>query len=130
MTTIEQLYSLLLEEDQTCVLRRIKSEKLMKLVKELKNHEDYDDFHPHNDYLQNIPSKVVLDYFVYLRTFNYIGDNVTLNVLRKVMVEYVSSLSVLARDLRIIVDVGWKNHELTDSCQCSIISDKIEDLIE
>ena len=129
-TTVEELYSLFLKENRTCVLNRIESEKLMELEKQLRNHEDYEDFHPHNDYLQNIPDEVVLDYFVYLRTHNYIGDNVTLNLLRNVIVKYVTSLPVLILDVRIIVDEGWESHLLTDSCQCSGISDTIEDLIE
>nr|QBK93540.1 MAG: hypothetical protein LCPAC404_02440 [Pithovirus LCPAC404] len=132
--TIKQLYSAFLEEHRVYDDNTEKSENLKKLEKELRDHADYLNFHPHNDFLQDVPRKVVLDFFVYLSVHRYIGDNVTLALLRKFMRKYVMAQTVLDLDVRAIVDKGWAHHMLADTGPCGAICEYIElsfyDLLE
>ncbi len=130
--TIEQLYSPFLKEYRCAGENG--TEKLKKLEKELRDHPNYLKFYPHKEYLYDVPQKVVLDYFVYLSVHGYIGDNVTLSFLRKVMRDYVMNLHVLDLDLRQIIDDGWEHHLLEDSDPRGAICHDIEvffdDLLE
>nr|QBK86887.1 MAG: hypothetical protein LCMAC103_02250 [Marseillevirus LCMAC103] len=123
--TIDQLYHIFLESRKAHLDTKVVEEAM-------ENHVDYNTYHPHDDFLQDIPDGVVLKHFCYMTTtgVNSIGDNVTLGHLRNVMTKYVLGQRVLDFDLRQIVDHGWENHALGDSGPREFVHDELRDFFE
>nr|QBK86713.1 MAG: C3HC4 type zinc finger protein [Marseillevirus LCMAC103] len=137
MTPIEELYReyLAVRRGETFEHRSdrwwSRHNLLKNLEERLEAHPDYKAFRPHDDYLRNVPKKVVLDY---LRSLSLdplgIRSNVTVGHLRKLMIKFVLGQGVTDLDLRAIVDGGWEHHALTDSGPRSWFREEVETLFD
>lgn len=108
--SIEKLYRLYLK-----YYKNENWEKCDKVEEMMNEHPGYQDYHPHNNELDKIPDKVVVDYFFYLIKCDRMKWNWTLDMVKYGMLNYVKALPVLDMDVRRIIDDGWLFHTLEDS---------------
>jgi hypothetical protein len=107
-------------------------EKIDDIMEVMEEHKDYETYLPHNEELDEIPDKIVLDYFNYLiKNYGFGGNwHLTLDIVKEGMLSYVKGLPVLDIDLRAIIDGGWDNHALEDSNPRCGIYDEIKSILE
>jgi hypothetical protein len=104
--------------------------KMDELREIMEAHEDYWNYHPHNDELDQIPNEIVIDYFNYLiKYYGWHGDW-TLNIVKQGMLNFLKGQAVLDMDLRVIIDEGWENHALKDSNPRGAIYEEIEEIMD